>query len=477
MIKQKNSENKLFYNFMIDDYVPDDHILRIIDNRLDFEFIREKVRRLYSHTGQPAIDPVVLFKILFIGYMFDIKSERQLMKEIQVNLAYRWFIKYDIDEKIPDHSTLSQTRRRKFSKSTIFQDIFDEIVMQCMEKGFINGKTILTDSTHIKADASYDSLREIVITPREYMNQLDESLDIQNKSIDQDKDDDDDKKNKSKRYDNNIHRSTTDPDCRIMRRGGKPTGLYYLEHRSVDISGYITDSHITPGNVLDSIPYIERLKRQKETFNFKIKNAVADRGYGIGEVYKSLTNMNIDAYIPFRSAGRASAGMFNKDEFRYEQVEDVYYCPANVKLSRSTKKPRKDKTFNYRAQKSKCNSLCKYRSKCMRTNSDNPKDIGRSIYQEYTDFQLSKKDDLQWRIFMRKRKSIIEGSFADAKSNHGLRKAKYRGIKKVQEQALMTAIVQNIKKLVKDFQRLDAVQSVRESLNIIKYFIFRFCNA
>src|SRR5208283_195991 len=175
MISQKETEDKFIYNFRLEEYVPEDHILRIIDRHIDFEFIRGRVKHLYSHTGQPSIDPVVLIKMLLIGYLFDVKSERQLVKDIQVNLAYRWFIKYGIDEKIPDHSTISQTRRRKFSRSTLFQELFDEIVKLCIKRGVVKGETILTDSTSIKANASLESLREVVITPREYIARLEEN--------------------------------------------------------------------------------------------------------------------------------------------------------------------------------------------------------------------------------------------------------------------------------------------------------------
>lgn len=177
MLKKKKSESKIFYNFNIEDYVPQDHFLRLVSKVISFDFVYDKVKHLYSKTGQPAIDPVVLIKMLLIGYFYDINSERQLVKDINVNLAYRWFINYDIDEKIPHHSTISQTRKRKFSQSDLFQDIFDEVVNQCKEKGLISGESIFTDSTLIKANASMESLKKISLTPKDYFKNLDKEVD------------------------------------------------------------------------------------------------------------------------------------------------------------------------------------------------------------------------------------------------------------------------------------------------------------
>lgn len=460
MLRKKELENKLIYNFILDNYVPEDHILRIIDRSIDFDFIWAKVSHLYSRIGQPAIDPVVLIKMLIIGYLFDIDSERQLVKDIQVNLAYRWFIKYDIDEKIPHHSTISQTRRRKFSHSTIFQDIFDNIVMQCIEKGLIDGSTIFTDSTHIKANASMDSLKKILITPKEFIDQLEknseESSEKETESSTEDKNDDEtDKTDKKKKYSNLTHRSCSDPDSRLFTRKGKPKGLYYLEHRSGVEAGYTTDVFITPGNLQDCEVYIDRLKIQKEKFNFNILNGVADQGYGIGRIYEELTKMRINAYIPYRHKESKKEGMYSRHDFEYDEKKDIFICPAGETLSRS-KNPSKDNCYKYNGKKSFCNDQCQFRKKC--TTGKGVKGLSRSIYQDYVDIQLKKKRTKEWKRMLRKRKTLIEGLFGDAKSNHGLVRAKMRGIKKVQEQSFMTATVQNIKRMIKDIKRLEKIK-------------------
>ena len=159
--------------------VPDDHLLRKIDAAVDFEFIRERVQHLYClDNGRPALDPVMLFKLLFIGYLFGIRSERQLMREVQVNAAYRWFLHLRLQDKVPDASTLSQTRRRRFLDSDIYQQIFDEIVELACRKGLVTGEVLYTDSTHLKASANKNKfdVQRVEVKPVEYLAQLEEAI-------------------------------------------------------------------------------------------------------------------------------------------------------------------------------------------------------------------------------------------------------------------------------------------------------------
>ena len=444
MLSKKLNERKLFYDFNIENYIPEDHILRLIKKYIDFSFIYKKVKHLYSHTGKPSIDPIVLFKIILIGYLFNIKSERQLEKDIQVNLAYRWFIDYDIDEKIPDHSVISQTRRRKFCNSNIFQDIFDEIVIQCINKGFIQGSTIITDSTHIKANASIKSLkriRQIREFCKKYIKGLDKYIIVEKNKITNNK-------TKKKKFSNKTHRSKSDPDCRLMNRTGKPFGLHYLEHRSVDLSGFITDVFITAGNLNDSEPYIDRLLRQKRALGLKIKNVVADKGYSKYDIYKKLTDLKINAFIPTQEHISTRKNEFSLKDFKYIESDDMYECPEGKYLLR--KKARyvsEEKNAIYKGNKEDCIN-CKSRLKCTQIKGLSPRIILRHKHQKYFDYQLSKLNTAKWKKLLQKRRYIIEGSFGDAKMNHGLNRAKYRGIKKVQEQSFMTAITQNIKKMI-----------------------------
>lgn len=159
----------------IEDLMPKEHFLRDLDRLVDFEFVYEKVEHLYANTGRPSIDPVVIVKMLLLGYLYGIDSERKLEQEICVNIAYRWFLGLELEDSVPDHSTISQLRRRKFKGTKVFQEIFDEVVRKCMEAGLVSGKLLLTDSTHILANTGKErrEVIEVPDTPSEYMKRLD----------------------------------------------------------------------------------------------------------------------------------------------------------------------------------------------------------------------------------------------------------------------------------------------------------------
>lgn len=164
----------------IENLVPQDHILRKLDKYIDFSFIRELTKDLYCHdNGRPAVDPIVLFKMLFIGYLFGIRSERQLVRDIEVNIAYRWFLGFSLTDKIPDHSTISQNRRRRFKGTDIAQQIFDNIVLQAISHRLVEGKVLYTDSTHLKASANKRKLveQEVERSVKDYIEELDKAVD------------------------------------------------------------------------------------------------------------------------------------------------------------------------------------------------------------------------------------------------------------------------------------------------------------
>jgi transposase len=153
--------------YTIEDLMPKEHFLRDLYETIDFDFVYDRVEHLYSKVGRPSIDSVIIAKLFLIGYLYDIHSERKLMNETQVNIAYRWFLGIDLDEAVPDHSTLSQLRRRKFNESRIFEDIFDEIVRKCVEIGLVTGEVLLTDSTHLRANAAKLTRKTILSTIRQ----------------------------------------------------------------------------------------------------------------------------------------------------------------------------------------------------------------------------------------------------------------------------------------------------------------------
>ncbi len=155
MLKKTEAQQQEFELVSIESLVPSGHLLRKIDQAVEFGFIRDRVKHLYCEdNGRPALDPVVLFKLLLLGYLYGVRSERQLMREVEVNVAYRWFLGLRLRDQAPDASTLSQNRRRRFTESTIYQEIFDQIVLLAVSKGMASGTVLYTDSTHLKANAN-----------------------------------------------------------------------------------------------------------------------------------------------------------------------------------------------------------------------------------------------------------------------------------------------------------------------------------
>lgn len=180
MLRDKKVVQPQIEIVLMEDLVPQEHLLRKIDKNIDFSFIRESVKDLYCpDNGRPPVDPVVLFKILFIGYIYGIRSERQLIREIEVNIAYRWFLGFSLTDKVPSHSTLSQNRISRFKGTDIYQNIFDEIVLKAVAHKFVEGKILYTDSTHLKANANKRKLVnvEVETSVKDYMEDLDKAID------------------------------------------------------------------------------------------------------------------------------------------------------------------------------------------------------------------------------------------------------------------------------------------------------------
>lgn len=173
---RSNRDKQQSYEFVsIEDLVPADHMLRKIDKYIDFSFIDEKVRHLYSQdNGRPAIDPLVLFKMIFLGYFYGIRSERQLEREVQTNLAYRWFLGLGLTDRVPDHTTISWNRRTRFKDTSVFQDIFDEIVLQAVSHRMVGGRVLVSDSTHVKANANKNKYtkEQVKQNTRDYLDEL-----------------------------------------------------------------------------------------------------------------------------------------------------------------------------------------------------------------------------------------------------------------------------------------------------------------
>ncbi len=426
----------------LESLVPEDHLLRQIDAFIEFDFIRDKVRHLYCvDNGRPAIDPVVLFKLLFVGYLYGIRSERQIVKDVQVNVAYRWFLGFSLTDKIPDASTISQNRRRRFVGTPIYQEIFDAMVEQAQSQGLVSGRILYTDSTHLKASANKNKLdtHQVKVEPLEYLEALDEAIEEDRKAHGK-------KPLKAKPRTPESKQSKvsrTDADSGYMVREGKPKGFFYLDHRTVDGShNIITDSYATPANVHDSRPYLARLDRQRERFGFEVEAVGLDAGYMSAAICKGLEERELYGVIGYRRPNHKK-GYFYKREYRYDSEADLYICPGEQRITYNT-----TNRLGYRAYKSdpKICKRCPLLMQCTRS-ANHIKVLTRHVWQDSKErIEQHRKSDAGMKIYAR-RKETVERSFADAKQLHGHRYARLRGLKKVREQCLLAAACQNMKKI------------------------------
>lgn len=445
MIEKINRQIE-FEMVTIEELVSNGHMLRKIDKYIDFSFIYDKVAPYYClNNGRPGIDPVRFFKMLLIGYLYGIKSERRLVEEISHNNAYRWFLGYKLTDPIPHHSVFSKNRQRRYKDSTIFQEIFEDLVFMAMEENMLNGKVLYTDSTHIKSNANNKKFRNIEVptTPQDYVDEL-------NEAVNQDRIEHDKKplpKAEVKEETKTIKESTTDPDSGYMNRDRKPQGFYFLDHRTTDsLYNMITDIYITPGNVSDNTCYIDRLKYQINRFGFDVEAVGLDSGYNTAFICKELYDLGIFAAIGRRKAG-GKKHFFKKNKFTYDEERDIWICPNNCTLKYYT--TIREGSKEYKSSKEDCKK-CPYFKQCV-TNQNGTKSIRVHVWQEYKDWVKDNTNSVYGKEIYRRRKETIERSFANSKELHGYRYAKFRGIEKMKIQAYMTAIAQNIKKMTNIF--------------------------
>lgn len=447
MLKEPTAYQHELEMVTLESLVPADHLVRKIDAAIDLTFIRAKVAHLYcANNGRPAIDPVLLFKLLLLGYLFGIRSERQLIREVQVNVAYRWFLGLRLTDKVPDASTISQNRRRRFADSCIYQEIFDEIVLQAIGRGMVDGKVLYTDSTHLKANANknkYD-IADVAVKPAAYLEELDAAIDADRQAqgkrpLKRKSDKDDPGSGPTKQ----IKVSRTDPDSGYMVRDGKPKGFFYLDHRTVDAKyAIITDTHVTPANVHDSQPYLARLDRQSERFNLNPYAVGLDAGYFTPTVCQGLEDRLIAGVMGYRRPTHKD-GYYYKREYVYDAQSDTYTCPYQQVIPYKTTS--RAGYREYHSDPGAC-SNCPGRSRCTKS-ANHVKVVVRHVWEPAKERVNARRLTSAGKKIYARRKETVERSFADAKQLHGHRYARMRGLNKVMEQCLLAAAAQNMKKI------------------------------
>ena len=455
MLRERRERQQQMDLVILEQMIPENHLLRKIDQVVDFSFIHELCAPLYcSDNGRPAIDPEILFRMLLVGYLYGIKSEVRLEEEINYNIAYKWFCGLDLTEKAPDATTISQNRRRRFRDNNIPEQIFNEILRQCIAKGLVGGAILYTDSTHIKAKANKHKKKLVTVerTPKAYLEELDEQVDLDRKVLgkkpfDRDDDHKDDSNGGSGGNAETTTRmqSTTDPDSGQQSRDGKPDGFHYSEHRTVDSAhNVIVNVHVEPANINDVTPMPEILDEIEARLGKLPKYMGLDAGYHNAWIAHLLETKGIQGVIGYRRHTH-SVEHYGKYRFRYDPFFDAYICPEHKHLYWRT--TTREGYRQYFCDSKTC-AACPRRAECF-GKSMTRRMVERHVWQDALDDVIAfTKSSIGSRIYAW-RKETIERSFAEAKVNHGLRYARMLGIKNMREQCFLTAAVQNMKRLIK----------------------------
>ncbi len=301
----------------IDQLVPEDHLVRKLDACIDFSFIYDLVKDKYStETGRPSIDPVVLFKIVFIQYIFGIKSMRQTIAEIETNVAYRWFLGYGLNDKVSHFTTFGKNYVRRFKGTNIFEKIFMHILKQAIDAGFVKVDAVFIDATHVKANANKKKYNKVKLEKemRRYQELLDKEINEDRQAHGKKPLD----KSKKTEY-KEVKESKTDPDSGMLHKSEKEKCYAYSFHTACDKNGFILGINVTAANVHDSTMFEIVLEKVKKNIG-KPKYVAVDAGYKIPYISKLLIDQEIRPIMPY-TRPRSKKGFFRK----YEYVYDGYY--------------------------------------------------------------------------------------------------------------------------------------------------------
>ena len=422
----------------LESFIPEDHLLRQIDRIVEPAFIRKLTTSCYAEgRGRPSIDPVVYFRMQLVAYLYGIDSDRRLCEEVHFNLAYRWFCRLSLEDEVPDHSSFSRIRDRYGEK--IYEQVFHEIVKLCQQHGLVaESCSVMTDATLIAADASLNSLIH---------NDTNEA----NKEVESQQRDRGLKDGSSaRRVSNKTHTSHTDPDATLAQKPGTPRQLKYKVHQSIDAdSRVILDTYVTTGARHDNQPYLDQLQRIEHRYKLTIHEVTADRGYGSAAIIHSLQEQGKQTFIPLWS-GRVGNSKYLSSGLVYEKEQDRFRCPEGKYLHPN---PGSNRNYKRYVSLSADCKICPQASTCpARTRSCSPQRfVLRSLDQDFFEEVLTRMRDPVFRQKLSERMWKSEGLFAEAKQNHGLSRARYRGRVKVQIQAYPSATAQNLKRLVKAF--------------------------
>jgi transposase len=425
----------------LEQLVPENHLVRKVDAAIDFSFIYPLVQELYSSDrGRPSVDPVILIKMAFIQYMFGIRSMRKTIEEIETNFAYRWFLGYGFQDKVPHFSTFGKNYERRFKDTDLFEQIFYRILKEAAEKKLVSGEHVFIDSTHVKASANKRKFEKKVVRKeaKAYQARLQEEINGDReehgkKPFPPDK--------FVKEESKEIKESTTDPESGYYVKDERTKQFAYSFHTASDKNGFVLGTIVTPGNVHDSTMFEPLLEKVIENSG-KPYAVAADAGYKTPAIAQYLFENEIRPALPY-TRPRTKEGYLKKNDFVYDEHYDVYLCPGGQELKYST--TTKEGYRQYFSNPVQCKE-CPFLSQCTQS-KNHQKLIQRHVWEEYLEEAEHLRHTDENKIIYARRKETIERVFADAKEKHGMRWTTLRGLKKLSMQAMLTFAAMNLKKM------------------------------
>lgn len=452
MMGIKAREFKIHPEICLEDLIPQDHFYRLLEARVDLSFVRELVQDCYAPCGRASIDPVVFFKLQLIMLLEGIRSERQLMEHLQANLAFRWYIGYDLDQAVPDHSSLTKIRERY--GLTPFRRFFEKIVQRCMEAGLVWGQELYFDGTRVEANAAMSSYvsnfeydvahhLNLLFPATELPNPPSPTLDFTEAWVEGYENYTQPGKRDSYRRLSDFKTSLTDADATVLRTH---THLGYHTQYVVDGGKHriILASLVTPASIQDNQPMLDLWHWVRFRWQLQPKIAVGDSKFGSIDNIVALLHEGILPFTP-RAEYAPSQAFYPQEMFRYDAEQDVYYCPQNQILKKQGQY-RDNRSFVYRGITKICRA-CPVRLAC--TTNQRGRTLHRSFFQTELDQAAALRTTPAYRKAMRKRQVWIEPMFAEGKQWHGLRRFRLRRLWRVNSEAFLIASVQNIKRLLK----------------------------
>jgi transposase len=438
-------ENLFQYHVHLENRVRRDHPLRKMRELIDFDFIYGEVKDVYGTTGNISIPPPVILKLMFLLFFYNVRSERELMETLPERLDWLWFLGYSLDTPTPDHSVLSKARKRWGELA--FKGFFDRIVIQCVEKGLVDGTKIFMDASLIDADASNNSVVNTHALKR-YLNEgyreLKKRLDERNTPKIQ---------KTTPSAVNSRYISTTDPDASIVRHAGGKSKLRYKTHRAIDaLHEIITAVEVTPGAVSEASRMTPLVDAHRVNTGIQPATVVADSQYGTIENLLTCCDKQISPHMPAVHTRNKYTGsrkdIYPEEVFIYEESTDVYRCPAGKELTRRAYHSHRH-TIEYMAKKKDCKT-CKLRVQCTRDNTG--RSVQRAVRKEDLDAMLSITQSPAARRDIKTRQHCMERSYARS-TRYGFDRARWRGVRMVAIQEYLICTIQNIETLIRYTKR------------------------